>query len=300
MSKNGAIPYQVTEIFRQKELFGYSKHDAKIAGYDQKYVFAYNTEKTYIRECITFCKWCKNQYGVKTVEACKPYIRDFLDNARKKDGRQYSAFSLATKASAIAKMYGIAKEKTPVRNRSEITRSRNVVSRDAHYSPEKHKTLEMFSDSTGLRRHEMEKLRGDQLVIRDGKAYIHITGTQAKGGRERYVRVINNVYLVTQIMKEAGNNRVWGKLPSAYDEHAHRAKYAADLYRMYARDLDTCKRTVFFDKKRGIMCQDSVYRCRRDLTGKWYDKQAMLIVSKSLGHNRIDVIAQSYLYALEK
>lgn len=300
MSKKGSIAFQVTEIFKQKELYGYSKHDAKIAGYDQQYVFSFSTAKTYIRECINFCKWCKDLHGVKTIESCKPFIREYLDTVRKKNGGQYSAFSLATKASAIAKMYGIEKEKTPVRNRSEITRSRNVVSRDSHYSPEKHKTLEMFSDSTGLRRHEMETLRGDQLVISDGKAYIHITGNQAKGGRERYVRVINNVYLVSKIMQDAGNNRVFGKLPSAYDEHAHRAKYAADLYRMYARDLDTCKRTAFFDKKRGILCQDSVYRCRRDLSGKWYDKQAMLIVSQSLGHNRIDVIAQSYLYALEK
>ena len=35
---------------------------------------------------------------------------------------------------------------------------------------------------------------------------------------------------------------------------------------------------------------------RKDRAGETYDKRAMAIVTKNLGHNRIDVIAQSYLY----
>ena len=37
------------------------------------------------------------------------------------------------------------------------------------------------------------------------------------------------------------------------------------------------------------------YICRRDKVGVIYDKTAMAEVSKMLGHNRIDVIAYSYL-----
>lgn len=35
---------------------------------------------------------------------------------------------------------------------------------------------------------------------------------------------------------------------------------------------------------------------RKDRAGEVLDKRAMAIVSKNLGHNRISVIAQSYLY----
>lgn len=38
------------------------------------------------------------------------------------------------------------------------------------------------------------------------------------------------------------------------------------------------------------------YIMRKERAGEVYDKQAMEIVSKNLGHNRISVIAQSYLY----
>ena len=39
---------------------------------------------------------------------------------------------------------------------------------------------------------------------------------------------------------------------------------------------------------------------RKERAGEVYDKQAMEIVSKNLGHNRISVIAQSLFVQLEK
>ena len=38
------------------------------------------------------------------------------------------------------------------------------------------------------------------------------------------------------------------------------------------------------------------YVMRKDRAGETFDKRAMHIVTKNLGHNRISVIAQSYLY----
>mgnify|MGYP006892178420 FL=1 len=35
---------------------------------------------------------------------------------------------------------------------------------------------------------------------------------------------------------------------------------------------------------------------RNDRVGEILDREAMLITSKYLGHNRIDIVAQSYLY----
>ena len=39
----------------------------------------------------------------------------------------------------------------------------------------------------------------------------------------------------------------------------------------------------------------TVYYCRKDKKGLWYDKEAIKITSKALGHNRISVIAEHYL-----
>jgi hypothetical protein len=40
------------------------------------------------------------------------------------------------------------------------------------------------------------------------------------------------------------------------------------------------------------------YICRRDMRSRVYSKKLMAVVSENLGHSRINVIAQSYLYQL--
>ena len=88
--------------------------------------------------------------------------------------------------------------------------------------------------------------------------------------------------MVVEKCKAAGDQPVWGVLPAHMDEHGYRRDYATAYYNQIARDprsLDPKER----------------YCCRGDLKGVWYDRQAMLEVSRALGHNRINVIAGHYL-----
>lgn len=280
--------------------FGESKHKFKLSGgmeSAKEGIFSFNTARTYIRECCKFVKWVNEHIpGVKTLSDCKPYIRRYLICIRKENGEKYSAYSLATKASAIAKLYGIKKPKTPERARKGIKRSRN-------YQPgtyeKNHSEIEKFCDCTGLRRHELETVRGNQGYKRGEKVFIQIVGNQAKGGKPREIPVIGDADFVLDIMKKAGNDKVFGKVSKSFDIHAHRAKYAAALYKQLARPLSVCKSEPFYDHTRGVWCGNSVYWCRKDKCGTWYDKKAMLSVSRALGHNRISVIAEHYLYGLE-
>lgn len=61
-----------------------------------------------------------------------------------------------------------------------------------------------------------------------------------------------------------------------------RADYATKVYQMHARPIETLK-------------HDEIYYCRGDRKGTWLDKNAMLMASKALGHNRISIIASNYL-----
>lgn len=56
------------------------------------------------------------------------------------------------------------------------------------------------------------------------------------------------------------------------------------LYERYARDVSK------------ISNKKERYSMRKDRAGEVYDRVAMQIVSKNLGHTRVSVIAQSYLY----
>ena len=300
MSKHGSMAYQVTKILQDKFAPGESKHKAKESGEDNDFIFGFNSIRTYIREATNFCNWCKEVFGVRTVAACKPYVKRYIQNVRKKNGERYSASSLATKASAIAKLYGVQKVKTPERKLEDITRSRKPREMDKHYRPENHSDLERFCEATGTRRCEVSRIMGTQYEIRDRHLYVKIIGNQAKGGRPREIPVIKDARFVLDLMRKAGKEKVFQKIPDACDVHAHRASYAATLYKLVARPLEVCEKDPFFDKKRGVLCPDSVYRCRGSRRGIWYDKKALLIISRALGHNRIDVVACHYLYSLDE
>ncbi len=83
-------------------------------------------------------------------------------------------------------------------------------------------------------------------------------------------------------MNEAGNKKVFTKISSAADIHSYRGDYATAIYLANARPLDQIPK-----------CDR--YYCRKDKKGIWYDKEAIKITSKALGHNRINVIAEQYL-----
>ncbi|MBQ0092262.1 MAG: hypothetical protein KBS45_02905, partial [Clostridiales bacterium] len=86
--------------------------------------------------------------------------------------------------------------------------------------------------------------------------------------------------------KAAGSGRVFRKIHSAFDEHSYRALYAARFYKQIARPVKEIPR-------------EDRYYCRKDLKGLVLDKAAMLEISHSLGHNRIDVIAEHYAQFIE-
>jgi len=140
--------------------------------------------------------------------------------------------------------------------------------------------LVSFCRSVGLRRHELANLRGTDLV-KDGDCYyVHVL--KGKGGRSRYVKVIGDVQNVIALMTTAGEGKVFEKIPGAADIHGYRREYAQAYYGMVARPLY-------------ILPKDQKYSCRKEKYGIVYDRNAMLEVSRSLGHNRISVIAGHYL-----
>lgn len=85
------------------------------------------------------------------------------------------------------------------------------------------------------------------------------------------------------LMTQASSTKVFPYVHSKADIHGYRAIYASRLYKNMARPVESLK-------------APEKYICRKDKAGVVYDKKAMQIVSQALGHNRISVIANSYLH----
>lgn len=257
---------------------GQSKYEDKKLDLTERKIYSWNTYKSYLQHCCQFVRYCRDNHHCKNLADCRQYAEEWMESRK-----DLSAYTQKLSASALCKLYGESLEELGISTkraaRNEITRSRGTAKRDSHFSEEKNADFVEFCRSTGLRRSEITKLRGDQLLQEEGQWYIQTTG---KGGRFRIIPICGDVELVVRKMQAAGTGKVWKKVPQNADIHSYRADYASRIYLKYARPIEELPR-----KER--------YICRKDKRGITYDRAAMLEASKALGHNRISVVGEHYL-----
>lgn len=317
------------------QAFGESKKEAVANGTEKEKIFSFNTYKSYWKHTKYFIKYIKeNHPECTTLKSAKKYVNEWLQ-ARVDQG--LSAWTVQLEAKAMGKLYGISPDdenyfKPPKRNREDIKRSRGDRVRDKHFSKTNNDELIKFCKGTGLRRAELGELRGKDLVTREqieaeiallesqpaaeltpadtkrlemlqdtwlfeGDYFTHVRN--GKGGRERMSPIIgpNTEQIVDRIKNTPAEEKVWQHVHQSADIHGYRAEYATIIYKAKARDIEE----IPYDRVNrgtGRKYQSEVYTCRKDEAGRKLDKAAMLVCSKALGHNRIEVVANNYIRGL--
>ena len=265
---------------------GSKRSEDKVEADTKNKIYSKATFNTYKQQFRHFADWLDKAHPeAVTLEDARGFVDEYLRHLIE---LERSAYSISTAKAAIAKIMGVEATQfiaTPPRLRADIKRSRGVAERDKHISDKKEEELARFTSATGLRRKEMTMIEAEDLFFENGQAYLNINkGT--KGGKPRIAKIVGKTEEETKdIIKwiQSKEGRLFNKLSSNYDNHYYRATYANRLYNQLKRDIDK------------IPTEDK-YIMRKERAGEVYDKQAMLHVSKALGHNRISVIAQSYLY----
>ena len=245
-----------------------------------------STFKTYHAQCMRFVDFCY-EHGVKyDMDKAFKLIPEY-GKRLEDDGK--SPWTIYTAVNAIAKAYGVSTQelgyKPPKRERASVKRSRYANEMDKHFSVENNKNLITFCQCFGLRRRELEALTGD-MMKRSKRGRLCVYVQNGKGGKKRWVPFCGTQKeekLVVDLMTQASSTKVFPYVHSKADIHGYRAIYASRLYKSMARPTESLKTS-------------EKYICRKDKAGVVYDKKAMQIVSQALGHNRISVIANSYLH----
>lgn len=269
-----------------KEGFGSKRSSDKMNADTRNKIYSKNTFETYKRQFRYFADWLSEAHKeAYTLDDARGYVDEYLLHLVK---LERSAYSITTAKAALAKVFQTDATQfiaTPPRERANIKRSRGDAVRDSNISSKTETKLALFSSAVGLRRKEMLNIESEDLFFKNGKAYLNVTkGT--KGGKPRIVEICGISEGETKMIVEwiqSREGRLFPKLNTNYDNHYYRAVYAKRLYDRYKR------------KEKDIPPRER-YIMRKDRAGEVYDKSAMQIVSKNLGHNRISVIAQSYLY----
>lgn len=308
-----SLHQQVYDNLQAREGFGRSKHDDKVLGLTDKYIYSYSTMKSYLKAGHVFVDWCKDPeqwqkiktdlgHTAKTLDDLRPYVADWIKDQA---DRGLSAYTIKMRLSAMSKMYGERFEiKTPSVAREEITRSRRDVVRDAHFSESRNSDLVNVCRCVGFRRMELQKCRASDLVKTQEGFFVRITG---KGGRSRLSPVVGSPAEVTSAVEWIRGSSGENHVPGAMDVHSYRAEYACRVYAQYARPIETLRgQRIDYTALTGKVHRDgsriyksAVYACRGDQKGVCFDRQAMIKASQALGHNRESVVGEHYLYGLK-
>lgn len=238
-------------------------------------IFSFSSYKTYKKQAALFFKYIENAHpNIRNINGAKRYIPEYICKFD-------SAWTQATKLAALAKVYGVASTdlmKLSKRKREDICKNRFYTKRENTINKENNKDVISFCLHTGLRRFELEYLKGENYFEKLGNSYIWIRG---KGGKIRNIP-ISDTGIIELLKSTSKDQLVFGKVNSHLPIHKYRAEYATKLYQSLARPIEQVPL-----KER--------YYCRLDRLGDVFDKRAMAVVSQRLGHNRLSVIAGHYL-----
>ena len=260
---------------------------------DKEYIFASSTLRIYIRHVYLFFRWiCQQGIEQDSFQDALQYLQPYLDYLTQMNR---SAYYVKLAGCAVLKLYPgyyLNNYQTPSCRREEIRRSRL---HDLCYfikMQEKYPALFLFGLSTGLRNNkELARVRGLNLVEKNGDYFVH---TKGKNGQYRDASIIGNPETIAKIvnmMRSADESKLFGpegifdKTPKEFDHHVLRSIYAVRIYLAYERPIEELPR-------------EERYYCRNDYSGIVLDRKAMLEASEALGHHRVGVIAQSYLWPM--
>lgn len=266
--------------------FGRSRSLDKARGETKNRLYSKQSYVTYKNQFKYFSNWVKETNpDVRSIDEARTLVNGYLQYLIVQNR---SAYSIATAKAALSKVFQTDATQfiaTPIRRRADVQRSRFSVERDRHISDELEQKLSQFTSATGLRRKEMLQIEAEDLFFNNGKAYLNVNkGT--KNGKSRVAEIMGVSEAETKMIVEfiqSKKGRLFPKLSPHYDNHYYRGIYAKRIYSFYAR------------KEKDIPKSER-YVMRKDRAGEVLDKLAMKITSKMLGHERINVIAQSYLY----
>lgn len=305
-----------------------SKKEAKANGTMKYKIFSINTFKTYRKKINKFCKYIESKYPrCTTLDSAEKYVNEWLEYRK---ALNLSAWTVQLDAKALGKLYCISPGddnyfKPPVRKRKDIKRSRYETKRSKLFSEKKHDKLVKYVKSTGERRSEVEKAKPEHLITKQKieneitylssqKLSIEIANrltilkdtryfneeyymyTKGKGGRERISPIVGEYAeeVVEFIKNRKGNKYIFDEVSEYAPMHKYRSDYCNTVYKNYARKIDDIPK----DKLRaGInqMYSSEIYYCKKDRKGDRFDKRALKICSKALGHNRMEVVVNNYL-----
>ena len=154
------IKSEITKHLNEISKIGESRHEAKLVGEASPFIFSIKTYETYKQTMEVFADYClKAHPEVKHAEDLRKYVPEYIDHIISEG---YSSYTQKSRLAGFRKFYDDRFEgvHTEGRKRSRIRRGRSDTAHARQFSEEANAELIHFCKHTGLRRSELEHLKG--------------------------------------------------------------------------------------------------------------------------------------------
>lgn len=302
------------------------------------------TGSSYKKHLKNFARWAKEQGYRRPEQITRDVIQEY-EQYLEGSPKQYSPATIHTYLTPVcaAADVNMAEIRKPKRTAGSIVRGRRKnldgqeVSRnrqgDRQERNPKYARLVELQRAIGIRRSELARLKGSDLVQRGHSLYVHVR--KGKGGKEQMQYVLPQDELIVRKIFDgvAQDQKVFSKaeMNNTINLHGMRAQHGRDCYAYYLRQITSrqgaadnlrqilmkrwetgherlrasdpkawdCQKARFMED-----CGDRPYRLRGENLAKAqnlglpeeYNRLALMCVSVfHLSHWRLDVTVTNYL-----
>lgn len=264
-------------------------------------IHSIKTAETYRQVINIFAEYCKTQ-GIKDVAQIDSKIIGSFVATRS----NLSSWTISKDLAAINKVldthftpkdFGIQE-----RSRDQIVNNRHVHTDHSTASAERNQAALWFAYATGCRRSSILTVTADKAIRNEDGTVIGFQFKE-KGGRERNAIVLPSErqamtdYVNSRQVEHGENCRLVDTCDRNCNPHYQRAEYANQLYVELKdhRDEDIyCGHRSTFIDERHLQKALSHPRYQREFV-HGYETRLCAEISQQLGHNRIEVVVNSYL-----
>jgi hypothetical protein len=289
------------------------------------------TITAYKKDCKLFAAYCKEQ-GVKRPDQLQGKEKELLQGYEKQlEASGYSPATIHRRLAAPCKATNISMSEIekPKRTSGKITRSRNEKANrqgKREIEDERYSRLVTFQRAVGIRRAELSRLTGADLVI-DEMGYLCVYVERGKGGKTQLQRILpEDEKTVLEIFQAADpEQKLFSKeeMQNKIDLHGIRREHAQKVYKYYADRLKNepeykyqCQQELMarYDERHkpgasrqrfiADITNEQPYKLRGENRQKAielgkkteYNRLALMMVSVfHLSHWRLDVTVTNYL-----
>jgi len=286
------LKIQLNEIMNDKLRIGHSRHKAKeqyknkckekgikAQNLKSEYIHSIKTAQNYREVLNSFCDWIRKEHkdiwNTKDITKidkglCYKYMRE-------RENRGLSPYTISRDLGALNKLLDLklTKKEGGLAKRSykQLKRSRNQTNKELSKSLlAKNYEQILIAKATGMRRSSMLRIKKSDFIKNEKTSLYVKVKLVEKGGKYREAPILQDYQQdLTKIIDAKKEGVLFDYYSKSIDNHSFRAEYAEERYKELLEGR--------LDKK--------------DYRG--YDKEAIAIISKNLGHNRLTVVCENYL-----